>query len=227
MLLNADPTKQKKYVGWMAKQWIDKQIIDMDLLKSTIKEFDVLVNTEKIKNKDLFQYNSFQDFKKEIDYLNQTGQNVSVKDLEEDFEVLKDDDKFLIISPHTHAASRKLGLTHFAFRECEGGKKDSAWCTTYKAPNHFNNYYYKRNVTFLYIKVKSPDLIQKLKRFGYGPEFTVVALTLLDKKISKKATEKEHQNINGYDALDKQFKGPKLQKYLDILGINFEPQYES
>lgn len=158
--------------------------------------------------------------------MNQSGQDISVKDLERDFDVIKNDQNLLIMSPHTHEASRKLGLSHFSYRDCGGEGKDSAWCTTYKAPNHFDDYYYKYNVTFLYIKVRSPELIQRLKQSGYGPEFTVVALALLDQEMSAKATEKGLENIDGYDALDKQFKGSKLQKYLDILGINFEPQYD-
>lgn len=225
-IVNADSTPSKKYVGWMAKQWINNQVNDIDLLRNTVEEYDSFAKRGKAKNKDLYQYKSFEDLKKEIDYLNQSGQDISVKDLEGDFDVIKDDENLLIMSPHTHEASRKLGLSHFAYRDCSEGGKDSAWCTTYKAPNHFNDYYYKHNVTFLYIKVKSQELIQRLKQSGYGPEFTVVALALLDKEMSAKAARKGFENIDGYDALDKQFKGPKLQKYLDILGINFEPQYE-
>ena len=44
-----------------------------------------------------------------------------------------------------------------------GGGKDSAWCTTYKAPDHFNSYYFSQGITLYYIRVKSPELIEKVK----------------------------------------------------------------
>ena len=225
-ILEADPSKQKKYVGWMAKQWMNNGVNDIDLLRNTIEEFDSFANRGKTKNKDLYQYKSFEEVKKEVDYLNQTGQNVSSKDLEGDFDVIKDDENLLIMSPHTHEASRKLGLSHFAYRNCGEGGKDSAWCTTYKASNHFNDYYHKHNVTFLYIKVRSKEILKTLKQAKFGPEFGVVALALLGQEMEERAKEKGFGNMDAYDALDKQFKGAKLQKYLDILGVNFEPQHE-
>ena len=112
----------------------------------------------KAKTKDINQFKSFKYLKSEVDNINQSGDNLSVKDLEKDYDVVLDNEDVLIMSPHTHEASRKLGLTHFAFRDCDNGK-DSAWCTTYKAPDHFNDYYYSNNVTFYYIKVKSQRII--------------------------------------------------------------------
>jgi hypothetical protein len=219
-IIEADPTKQKKYVGWMAVQWANGSITDIDTLRNTIEEYDSFSNRNKVTNKDIYQYKSFDDLKKEIDHLNETGQDISVKDLEGDYEIIKDTEDLLIASPHTHEASRKLGLSQFAYRDCGEGKKDSAWCTTYKAPNHFNDYYYKHNVTFYYIRVKSPEILAKLKQAGYGPEYTVTAIAVLDTETSKKAAKKGYENMDGYDGLDKQFKGEKLRKYLEILGIS-------
>ena len=218
-IVNSDPTKQKKYVGWMASQWVAGNISDVDILRNTIEEYDLFVNRNKVKNKDIYQYKSFDELKKEIDHLNETGQDISVKDLESDYDIVRDDEALLIASPHTHEASRKLGLSQFAYRNCGGEGKDSAWCTTYKAPNHFNDYYYKHNVTFYYIKVKSPEILKKLEQSGFGPEFSVVAIAVLDKEMSKRASEKGYENMDGYDGQDKQFKGGKLKKYLDIVGI--------
>jgi len=218
-IVNADPTKQKKYVGWMSNQWVNKNVTDIDTLRNTIEEYDSFANRGKVKNKDIYKYKIFNDLKIEVDHLNETGQDISVKDLENDYEVIRDDNNLLIMSPHTHEASRKLGLSYFAYRDCEDGKKDSAWCTTYKAPNHFNDYYYKHNVTFYYIKVKSPELIEKLKTNNFGLEYTIVAVAVLDQDMSKKAVEKSYANMDAYDAKDIQFKGEKLQKYLNIIEL--------
>jgi hypothetical protein len=128
------------------------------------------------------------------------------------------------MSPHTHEASRKLGLSKFAFRDCEGGGKDSAWCTTYKAPDHFNDYYYKNNVTFYYIRVKSPEMIDKLKEAFPGQHKK-------DKKLERyKAMEvtalavlsdnKRSGQIDGYDGLDDQINKNDISTYINILGIS-------
>ena len=210
-IVNADPTPQKKFVGWMATQWVNKAVTDIDDLRNTVEEFNSFLNKGKTKNKDIYAYKTFDDLKKEVRGLNETGEGLSVKDLESDFEVIKDDENLLVMSPHTHEASRKLGLSHFAFRDCEGGGKDSAWCTTYKAPNHFNDYYYKHNVTFYYVKVKSEKLQQELENAKYGPNFFVTAIAVIP-----------HDGIikmDAYDGLDKQFTGAKLTKYLEIIGL--------
>jgi esterase/lipase superfamily enzyme len=209
-LLNADPTKQKKYVGWMAKMWIAEKP-DFDDLRNTIEEYDTLLNKGKIKTKDINQFKSFKDLHSEVDAVNKSGEAVSTKDLENDYETIVDDSNLLIMVPHTHEASRKLGLSKFAFRDCEDGTKDSAWCTTYKAPDHFNDYYYENNVTFYYIRVKSAELVQKLKAAfpKKYKQLEVVALAVL-----------EDDEIDGYDGLDKQMDVKEIKKYTSIIGIS-------
>jgi hypothetical protein len=114
------------------------------------------------------------------------------------------------MSPHTHEASRKLGLSKFVFRDCEQGK-DSAWCTTYKAPDHFNDYYYTKNVTLYYIRIKSKKLISQLKTAfpKKYKQLEVVALAVLPDGI-----------IDGYDGLDKQMNAKEIKKFNEIIGIS-------
>ena len=207
-ILEADPTKQKKYAGWMAKVFIqDKPTIDD--LRNKVEEFNTFLNKGKTKIKDINQFKSFEALKDEVDDINDSGEAVSNKELENDYETIIDNDELLVVSPHTHEASRKLGLSKFAFRDCPEGK-DSAWCTTYKAPDHFNDYYYTQNVTFYYIRVKSQELIQKLKEAfpKKYKELEVVALALL-----------EDGQIDGYDGLDKQMSKGEIKKYTQILGL--------
>jgi hypothetical protein len=210
-LVKIDPTPTRKFVGWMAKQWINKTVTDIDDLRNTIEEFSTFLEKGKTKTKDINQFKSFSDLYKEVDELNKTGEGASVKDLESDYDTVLDNSDLLIMSPHTHEASRKLGLSYFAFRDCGDGGKDSAWCTTYKAPNHFNDYYYKNNVTFYYIKVKSPQIIKQLEEAfpTRWKNLVVVALAVL-----------EDGKIDGYDGLDKQIKSNDIQKYTDIIGIS-------
>jgi hypothetical protein len=208
-LVAADPTPQKKFVGWMSKIWMTEKP-DLDDLRNTVEEFNTFLNKGKAKTKDINQFKSFKDLHSEVDAINKSGEGVSVKDLENDYETVIDNSDLLIMSPHTHEASRKLGLSKFAFRKCEEGK-DSAWCTTYKAPDHFNDYYYTHNVTFYYIRIKSPELIEKLKQVfpkNYI-QLEVVALAVL-----------EDGKIDGYDGLDKQMSKPDIRKYTELIGIS-------
>jgi len=208
-LIEIDPSPTRKYVGWMAKIWMTEHP-DIDDLKSVISEFNTFLEKGKAKTKDINQFKSFKDLKSEVEELNNTGAGMSQKDLESDYETIIDNNDLLIMTPHTHEASRKLGLTHFAFRKCEGGK-DSAWCTTYKSPDHFNSYYYKNNVTFYYIKVKSTQMIEELKiAFPKKWESMVVtALALLP-----------NGKIDGYDGKDKQIKPQDVKTFTNIIGIS-------
>lgn len=198
-----------KYVGWMSKIWINQKP-DMDDLRNTVEEFDTFTKKGKSKIKDINQFKSFEDLKSEVNRINQSGEAVSTKDLESDYETLVDNDRMLIMVPHTHEASRKLGLSYFSFRNCKGGGKDSAWCTTYKAPDHFDDYYYNNGVTFYYIRVRSKELIEKLKKAfpKKYKEFEVVALAVLPNK-----------KIDGYDGLDKQMSPSEIKTYKTILGL--------
>jgi len=210
-LIEIDPTPTRKFVGWMAKQWVAKTVTDIDDLRNTIEEFNTFLEKGKTKTKDINQFKSFSDLYREVDQLNKTGEGTSTKDLESDYETVVDNSDLLIMVPHTHEASRKLGLSHFAFRDCEGGTKDSAWCTTYKAPNHFNDYYFVHNVTFYYIKVRSEQMINSLKKAfpTRWERLIVVALAVL-----------EDGRIDGYDGLDKRLNAREVKKYTDIIGIS-------
>jgi len=222
-IVNADPTPQKKYVGWMAKTLIQDKT-DIDDLRNTVEEFNTFLNKGKTKTKDINAFKSFKDLKSEVDYLNNSGEGTSVKDLENDYEVIVDNSDLLIMSPHTHEASRKLGLSKFSFRDCEGGGKDSAWCTTYKSPDHFNDYYYKNNITFYYIRVKSPEMIAKLKEAFPGQHkknknlerykaMEVTALAVFGEG-------KRNGLIDGYDGLDDILNKNDISTYTNILGIS-------
>jgi len=216
-LIEIDPTPTRKFVGWMAKQWIAKTVTDIDDLRNTIEEYNTFLNKGKAKTKDINSFKSFKDLSLEVDQINKSGEGISVKDLESDYETVIDNSDLLIISPHTHEASRKLGLSQFAFRSTDDedckttGGKDSAWCTTYKAPDHFNDYYYSNNVTFYYIKVKSQEFINKLKE-AFPNRWETLIVTALAVLPNGK--------IDGYDGLDKQIKKKDINTFTNIIGIS-------
>jgi len=209
-LQTIDPSQTKKYMGWMAKQWVTKSVTDIDELRNKIEEYDAFVKSGKAKTKDIFQFKSFADLKKEVDELNAMGSE-SKSELRDDYEIIMDDDKFLIAVPHTHEASRYLGLSKFQYRDCEGGGKDSAWCTTFKAPDHFNDYYFKQHITFYYIKLKNEAMIELAKAaFPARGGAMVVTAVLVDKngKVS-----------SCYDGTDSLMSGAEIAKFRKIIGI--------
>lgn len=220
-ILNADPSPTKKYTGWLAKQWVNGNVQDIDTLRNNIEEFDSFATRGKTSKTDIYQYANFKEMADEVARLNDSAEGLSNKELEQDYEVVRDDENLYVAVPHTHEASRKLGLTKFAYRKCEEGYEgyDSAWCTTYRVSNHFNDYYYKNNVTFYYIYVKSEILRKKLKEKGYGPSFTVTAIAVLSDNMAASASERGYDNMEGHDGLNKQFQGKKLAEYLNIIGL--------
>ena len=42
-LQTIDPSQTKKYMGWMAKQWVTKSVTDIDELRNKIEEYDYLM----------------------------------------------------------------------------------------------------------------------------------------------------------------------------------------
>jgi len=85
-LIDIDPSPTRKYVGWMAKQWVNKQVTDLDELRNTIEEFNTFLEKGKAKTKDIYQVKSFKDLQDEVDNINSSGENVSTKDLESDYD---------------------------------------------------------------------------------------------------------------------------------------------
>lgn len=219
-LVQFDPTSTKKFVGWMAKQYINKPtsgIKSDDQLRNTIEEYNTFLKSGKAKTKDIFQFATFTDLAKEVDEINATGAGDTQSDLRNRYEVKVDDADLLIIVPKSHEASRYLGITKFQFRQCvdeEGnltGKLDSAWCTTFKAPDHFIDYYYAQKITLYYIRVRSEEMQKKLidafpnKEPG---EMTVVALLV----------DKNGDLFDGYDGLDEKLTKKEINKFREIIG---------
>ncbi len=214
-LVSIDPSPTKKYVGWMAKQWIEPtRSFSIDDLRNNIEEYNSFAVRDRVKTKDINQFKSFADLAKEVHELNQMGAGVSDRELEEDYETVVDNDKLLICVPHTHEASRKLGLSKFAFRDCKGGFKekpiDSAWCTTYKAPNHFNDYYYKQGVTFYYVLIKNEELLKTVEAAfpNRGIAMKVVALVVY-----------EGGGVDGYDGKDNKLSAQEVTRYKKLVGL--------
>lgn len=216
-ILDIDPSEKKKYASWMGRMWVDAGGLDKDELRNKIEEFHVFMEKQKTTTKDINDFKTFQDLANEVDTINDQASGMSMKDLEMDFETIVNNEDMYVTVPHTHEASRKLGLTHYNMRHNSDNTMDCAWCTTYKNPDHFNDYYYKQMITFYYVRVKSARLINKLKAtFGEG---------LVNKGIPKylaytcvAVVVKENDNVtDAYDALDNSMPKDDMKKWMEIM----------
>lgn len=234
-LINLVPTK---YVGWVSKRYITGEMKDLDNLRNTVEEFDAFVRSGKIKGAEsnIQAYKTFDQLQKIVDDLNRSPNQQTKKELRGDFDVVVDNEDLRIVVPYTHEASRKLGLTPieqggFAFRDCKGGGKDSAWCTTYSASTHWDDYYYKNNVDFFYILIKSDAIKARLKEAGFDSSAYVVALARIpvaegknslirNKAVTAQTKEGSYVSYDGYDGRDKQIKKDRLKQWMSIVGIS-------
>jgi hypothetical protein len=219
-----DPHPKKAFSFWMALQWISKQVTNMTELQKTIEKFYEFVKKGKTTITVITQLPEAKEFtfnalKAEVTKLEKSASAVSKRDAKLDYETIVDDENLLIIVPHTREASHSLGMNQFKHRVCSDGSKDSVWCTTHKSSNEFNNMYHKHHVTLYYIKVKSQQLLKKLKSKGYGPEYAVVAVAILSDENSQQLSDAGHHNREAYDAKNNRFKDSELDMYLEIIGV--------
>jgi len=185
LLKKVDPSPTKKYLDWLVKIWITEKP-SIDEVRNYIEEFHALVESHRIVGVDINRLPSYDFFKNLVNEENEKASS-TLEELENDYEVIRNDEDVLIVVPHTHEASRRLGLTYFGTRE----DKTCSWCTTYATNSHFNNYYYTQGVTFYYIKVKSPLLQKQLKdtnlfhvAFAIYPTGKITAYNAEDNSLS-------------------------------------------
>lgn len=207
-IVNADPTPTKKYVLWMTKQFVENNA-DLQNMRNKVEEFDLFLKRGRIQEKDINKYETYDDLAKLVDEINDRGSR-SNKELENDYEVEVDNEDLFIAIPHTHEASRKLGLKQFAYRAKAGEEvsNDSAWCTTFKNDTHFLDYYYNQKITFYYVLVRGENMQEELEKV-FGKKWkdkTRVAVCVYP-----------DGNIEAYDAQDTKMSSEEIKKFRKII----------
>jgi len=130
-LTETDPSKTKKYLNWMCKQYIKRNKVsygrginpynmDIEKLEKLIKNFDYRVNKGLIKNKDINYYKNIDDVEQAIEK-SQTKSETEYKEYIKKTEanIILDNDKYFIVEPLTWEASKIYG-------------KGTKWCTSSK-----------------------------------------------------------------------------------------------
>ena len=200
ILKNIDPSPQKKYMDFLVKIWI-KEKPDLDRIRNLIEEFYVLSMNYRIEKADINSFPTLDSLSQFLDKENDRL-SASTKEMENDYDIIRDDSDMLIVIPYTHQASRKLGLMYFNTRE----DNTCQWCTTYKNSSHFNKYFYDSGVTFYYIKVRNLDLIKSLPLNKYDLQHVAI-LVHNDGKVE------------AYDGKDSLLPNSILKNFRNSIGI--------
>jgi len=201
-LKDIDPSPTKKYLDWLVKIWM-KEKPDLNELRNYLEEFLALTQEHRTIGVDINTFQSYEDFKSFVNQENEKAA-ATLEELENDYEVVKDDQDLFVAIPYTHAASRYLGLKYFGTR----ADKTCAWCTTYKVATHFNSYFYNQGITFYYIKVRSEEMKKKLNTIKRNKELEHVALL-----------QYPDGRVEAYDASDNSMSQDTLNKFRQVVGL--------
>ncbi len=190
----------RKYFDFLLKAYVNgyKNISQM---KNIIEEFHVFATKGKTKYKDINQYKTFNELIDDVNILNQTGAGFSKKEWQSDYDVIRDDGDVIIYVPHSHEAARKLSMSKFGWKQCsEGEGLETPYCIAYKTPKHFDDYYYKHNITFYLIRAISPEMKNRLEKLAIKfnmsneDDFEIFALSVYGEKMDRD----DVPIINGY-----------------------------
>lgn len=147
MLAKVDPTDSYKYTEFLIKELKqsikDDGIIDIALNLGieligndnvvTLNEFEQHVKANRIQNKDISQYKSFEQIKEQVRIAEEI---VRQKELEKQVEKLFEDDEYLVLIPLTKESNQTYG-------------SKTKWCTTMD----YNGYWekYSENYKFIFV----------------------------------------------------------------------------
>lgn len=206
-LKNLDPSPTKKYLDFLVKIWI-KEKPDLTELRNYLEEFSALTERNRVTGIDINTFQSYEDFKSFVDQENEKA-SATLEELENDYEVVRDDQDLFIAIPYTHAASRYLGLKYFAVRSGRShGGDDCPWCTTFKTSTHFDSYFYSQGITFYYIKVRNEKMKEKLYKIVNDHDLEHVAML-----------QYPDGKVEAYDASDSSISQDTLNKFRKVVGL--------
>lgn len=147
MLARVDPTDSYKYTEFLIKELKqsikDDGIIDIALNLGieligndnvvTLNEFEQHVKANRVQNKDISQYKSFEEIKEQVRIAEEI---VRQKELEKQVEKLFEDDEYLVLIPLTKESNQTYG-------------SKTKWCTTMD----YNGYWekYSENYKFIFV----------------------------------------------------------------------------
>ncbi len=197
-LSDEDPSGNNKYLEWMVKTWLglgkpSKDAVTDDQVADIINLFHK--NIQRIKNKDINSY-SYDELKLVTKVAEEQREKAELKkEAKKQKTIIHEDDRWLVVSPHSHKASCYYGA----------GTK---WCITMKnTATHWNRY--SKRATFFFIIDKTKDSKDKLYKVAYrkiGRNGKIELWDASDMEFSKNKTGEEYLKDVGSEVLDKLIK---------------------
>lgn len=151
-----DPSGNNKYLEWMFKNWAglgkDRDYSPLDYEVVDVVEL-FHQNVQRIKNKDINSY-SFKELEETVKEAEEKRRLTQLKkEAKKQKTVIYEDDRWLVVSPHSWKASCYYGA----------GTK---WCVTAKeTSSHWDNY--SRNSTFFYVIDKAKTKKDRYYKVAY------------------------------------------------------------
>jgi len=183
VLLQAKIDIDPKYQRWFAKTY-DKfasgEDIDTELYQELVKEislFKKLSDQKKIKGQDsdIEKYKSPEDLKNIVTQASETKSNSEKSKDEVDY--LLRDNRFIVASPRTHAASCKLG-------------SNTPWCvSTPSNDSYWEDYTRQYEIHFVMVIDKQP----------ISPEYAKVAIAVSERSGNVEIYDADDERIEVYD----------------------------
>lgn len=178
-LVSAIPAELHKYVPWAAKQMSKDESLDPKTLADTLVDFDK--NIQRIKDKNVDSYKTFDELKIVVDSITSTQSKTQKKNvISSDVDKIYKSNKFLVIVPKSKEASCKYGA----------GTK---WCISGKENNKFDEYNRMVIINMIFD-------IKNNKKYAYviglNPDNELKGVEIFDEKDDK-MTEIDFKNIIG------------------------------
>ena len=147
-LSDGDPSGNDAYLGWMAKQAIERNHSVPDVVAVT-RAFHA--NKQRLDKKDIYQW-KFEDLKSKIETLgaSKTKEKQSVKD--STIKIYEDDD-YLLIAPLDTGASCLYGA-------------NTRWCISAHDDNQFKTYSREHEVSFVFVINKKAEPSSKFSKIA-------------------------------------------------------------
>lgn len=153
-ILEIDPSKTKKYAGWLAKNFQKEPWDNDNEIKNLIVRYDNLLHKGKADRRDINAFNSISDLNDYTNRIEKTSRP-SKKEDSLNYDVILDNSDVFIVRPLSHKAARKLGLTRFAAEfNNYTGKYDCRWCITHGDSDHWVEHFLDSLTTFYFVHLK-------------------------------------------------------------------------
>ena len=130
-LVSGDPSRKKKFVEWMVQQYVKDPSRPQHII-DTIVLFNRALMRNKLEQKDLYTYADISAVEEVLSKLelDKPSATQKKKDIKKDVDIIRDDERMLIIVPKSYEASCLYGA-------------NTKWCTAGTTRSYWNDYYDK------------------------------------------------------------------------------------